>query len=255
MRISALYRHPVKGLSPELLDSATLEPDRHFPDDRIMALENGPSGFNPAAAEHLPKLRFLMLMKQERLARLESRFDSARRVLTIRQGGAVAAEGMVDSEAGREAIARFFETYCAEERRGPVRLLVAPPGFRFMDSKSGFVSLLNAATIAEIGKAIGRDGLDPRRFRGNILMADVPAFSENDWCGRTLRIGTVELEITKRIDRCAATDVDPRAGLRDTRMVEALERLYGHHDCGVYARVRTGGTLRPGDAITLTDEG
>lgn len=254
MRIAALYRHPVKGLSPEPLDEAHLEAGGHFPEDRILALENGPSGFDPAAAEHLPKMRFLMLMRQERLARLETRFDSVSRRLTIRQGGAVVAEGAVDSEAGRAAIERFFETFCVEERRGPIRLLVAPPGFRFMDSRSGFVSILNTATIGEIGTALGREGLDPRRFRGNILLEGLPAFAENDWAGATLRIGTAELEILKRIDRCAATDVDPRLGRRDTRMVEALERLYGHHDCGVYARIRTGGTIRPGDAATLVDQ-
>ncbi|MCZ8376435.1 MAG: MOSC domain-containing protein [Beijerinckiaceae bacterium] len=254
MRIAALYRHPVKGLSPEPLDEATLETGAHFPEDRILALENGPSGFDPAAAEHLPKMRFLMLMRQERLARLETRFDSASRRLTIRQGGSVVAEGVVDSPEGRAVIERFFETFCAEERRGPVRLLVAPPGFRFMDSRSGFVSILNTATIAEIGMALGRQALDPRRFRGNILLEGLPAFTENDWAGRVLRIGTAELEILKRIDRCAATDVNPRLGRRDTRIVETLERLYGHHDCGVYARIRTGGTLRPGDAAMLVDQ-
>lgn len=254
MRIAALYRHPVKGLSPEPLDEAHLEAGAHFPEDRIMALENGPSGFDPAAAEHLPKMRFLMLMRQERLARLETGFDSTSRRLAIRQGGAVVAEGAVDTEAGRAAIERFFETFCAEERRGPIRLLVAPPGFRFMDSRSGFVSILNAATIAEIGKTLGRESLDPRRFRGNILMGDAPAFAENDWAGRILKVGSVELDILKRIDRCAATDVDPRLGRRDTRMVETLERLYGHHDCGVYARIRTGGMIRPGDTLTLVDQ-
>jgi len=254
MRIAALYRHPVKGLSPESLEEATLEAGAHFPEDRIMALENGPSGFNPAAAEHLPKMRFLMLMRQERLARLQTQYDSASRRLTIRQGGSIAAEGAVDTEAGRAAIERFFESYCAEEKRGPIRLLVAPPGFRFMDSRSGFLSILNAATIREIGKAMGRDALDPRRFRGNILIDEAPAFIENDWEGRTLKIGNAELEVLKRIDRCAATDVDPALGRRDTRMVEALERLYGHHDCGVYARVTLGATVRPGDSVVLADQ-
>lgn len=254
MQIDALFRHPVKGLSPEPLEAAFLVADGHFPDDRLMALENGPSGFNPAAAEHLPKLRFLMLMKQERLARLETRFDSASRRLTIRQGGHVVAEGHVDEPEGRAAIERFFETYCAEEKRGPIRLLVAPPGFRFMDSRAGFVSILNLATIAEIGRAIGRDGFDARRFRGNILLGAVPAFAENDWIGRRLQIGAAELEITKRIDRCAATDVDPRFGRRDTRLVETLERLYGHHDCGVYARVISGGRIATGDTATLLDQ-
>ncbi|MCA3635167.1 MAG: MOSC domain-containing protein, partial [Methylobacterium sp.] len=64
-------------------------------------------------------------------------------------------------------------------------------------------------------------------------------------------IGEAELEITKRIDRCAATDVDPKAGIRDTRLVSLLEQNLAHHDCGVYARILRSGLIRPGDALTV----
>ncbi len=45
-QIASLYRYPVKGLSPEALDSADLEAGGHFPGDRLFAIENGPSGFD-----------------------------------------------------------------------------------------------------------------------------------------------------------------------------------------------------------------
>jgi hypothetical protein len=37
-------------------------------------------------------------------------------------------------------------------------------------------------------------------------------------------------------------------------MVETLERLYGHHDCGVYARITLGAAVRPGDSVVLADQ-
>jgi hypothetical protein len=250
-RIASLYRYPVKGLSPQEIDRAQLTEAAHFPGDRMFAIENGPSGFDPEAAEHLPKQKFLMLMRNERLARLRTHFDDDTRVLSIRQGGGVVAAGDVDSDEGRAAIERFFETFMGEDMRGPARLLVAPPGFRFMDSRSGFLSLINLASVAAIARLVGRETLDPLRFRGNIHLAGLEAWAEFDLVGRTIAFGTAELEVLKRIDRCAATDVDPGAGLRDLRLVATLEQNLQHHDCGIYARVTRSGLIRPGDAMRV----
>ena len=251
--ITALYRHPVKGLSPEAITEADLEAGGHFPCDRLFALENGPSGFNAAAPEHMPKIKFLMLMRNERLARLATQFDPATQVLAIRQGEAVAAAGDVRTTEGRQAIERFFESYMGAELRGPVRLLNAPAGFRFMDSRSGYISILNRQTIAAIATSIGRETLDARRFRGNVLIEGMEAFAENDLVGRKLGLGTAELEVIKRIERCAATDVDPKAGIRDTSMVAALMRAFDHRDCGIYARITKAGTIRIGDRLQPLD--
>jgi uncharacterized protein YcbX len=250
-RLVALYRYPVKGLSPEAIAEAHLPAGGHFPGDRLMAIENGPSGFDPAAPEHMPKQKFLMLMRNEKLARIETRFDDATRRLTLKQGGAVVANGVVDEEAGRAAIERFFESYMGDEMRGPARLLVAPNGHRFMDSRSGFLSIINKASVEAIAQLANRKSIDPLRFRGNLLVEGMAPWAEFDLVGQRVTIGESELEITKRIDRCAATDVDPRAGLRDLRMVALLEQNLAHHDCGVYARILRSGTIRPGDALTV----
>jgi uncharacterized protein len=252
-KIALLYRHPVKGLSPEVVAEAALEVDGFFPGDRMFAFENGPSGFDAADPQHQPKIKYLMLMRQEALAALETRFEDDARTLSIAKGGTVVAQGCVDAPEGRAALERFFEGYLGAALRGPVKLLIAPPGYRFMDSKKGFVSLLNLATIEAIGAAMGVGFLDPRRFRGNILLEGMAAFAENDLVGKTLRLGDAELEVISRIDRCAATDVNPVSAQRDTSMVAALERLYGHHDCGIYARIKKAGTIRPGLELELID--
>src|SRR5579872_936742 len=102
--IAALYRYPVKGLSPELLERVALQPGQTFPNDRAYAIENGRSKFDPAEPRWLPKASFLMLMKNERLAALATRFDDATANLTIRLGGETVAEGQLDTNAGRQAI-------------------------------------------------------------------------------------------------------------------------------------------------------
>ncbi len=191
-----------------------------------------------------------MLMRNERLARLKTRFDPATAVLSVSQGGAVVVAGDVRTVAGRQAINAFFSAYCASELRGPAQLLQAPPGFRFMDSRNGFMSIIDLASVAAIATAAGRTGLDPLRFRANVYTEGLGAWGEFDLVGQQVRLGGARLEIIKRIDRCAATDVDPTAGVRDLGVVGLLEQRFGHHDCGVYARIITGGPIKKSDLLT-----
>ncbi len=86
-RIAGIYRYPVKGLTPEQLSRAELKPGQTLLADRRYAIENGPSGFDPAEPKWLPKPHFLMLMRDEWLAGLRTQFDDASHVLSIRHNG------------------------------------------------------------------------------------------------------------------------------------------------------------------------
>src|ERR671931_611094 len=90
-KVTAIYRYPVKGLSPEPLGDTLLTPSETVPGDRLYAIENGPSGFDRQAPRHQPKTRYLMLMKNERLATLRARFDHASHTLTVESDGRAAA--------------------------------------------------------------------------------------------------------------------------------------------------------------------
>lgn len=248
-RVSALYRYPMKGLSPEPLATANLVEGAHFPGDRLYAIENGPSGFDPSAPAHMPKIKFLMLMRHERLALLETRYDDATGHLTIETSDGGCVTGDLGSSEGRAALEKFFAEAFVYELRGPPRILAAA-GHRFVDSRQGFVSIINLNSLRDIERLSGRP-VDPLRFRANVYVEGWPAWSEFDLVGLRLRIGQAVVEITKRIDRCAATDVDPRTGRRDFTMVPLLEESFGHHDCGIYARVIDSGRIAQHDAVTL----
>ena len=45
-RVAALYRYPVKGLSPEALESVDLAPSHGFPDDRRFAVALGTTTYD-----------------------------------------------------------------------------------------------------------------------------------------------------------------------------------------------------------------
>jgi uncharacterized protein YcbX len=247
--VSALYRYPVKGLSPEPLTSVNLSADEPVPYDRAYAIENGPSGFDPSAPRTLPKIHFLMLMRNERLATLKTRFDDDTRTLTIRRDGMVIAEGRLDREDGRRTIEAFFDAFEADELRGPTKVVEAP-GFSFSDVAARVVSVINLETVRAIGREIGAE-VHPLRFRGNLHIEGLPAWDEFGWAGKRVTIGGAAFEVMKRIERCAATNVDPDTGARDLTIPASLLRAYGHADCGIYLKVVAGGMVSVEDEIKL----
>ena len=245
--VRAIYRYPVKGLTPEPLARVGLSPGNTLPFDRAYAIENGPSGFDSAAPQYLPKIRFLMLIRNSRLAELRTSFDDTSHVLTVRYENREAARGDMRTAEGRAAIERFFAEHCADELRGPPRVLQSP-GHSFPDVAKKVVSIINLGSVAELETVTGAP-VNPLRFRGNLHIAGWPAWHEFSLLGRTIEIGPARLKVVKRIVRCAATEVDPDTAIRDLPIPRVLIDTYGHGDCGIYAEVIEGGVIAAGDTI------
>ena len=112
------------------MSRVALAPGAPLPLDRAWAIENGPGRFDAASPRHVPKTSFLMLMRNERLATLESRFDEATRTLTIlarRQGGRL---GDLSTTTGRQVIEQFMAAYMAGDLRGAPRSCTRRPPLR-----------------------------------------------------------------------------------------------------------------------------
>jgi hypothetical protein len=250
-QITSLYRYPVKGLSAEPLSRVDLAIGQTFPSDRRYAIENGPSGFDPKAPAWLPKSYFLMLMRNERLAGLQTHFDDATHLLTIRKDGEELARGNLETAEGREAIEQFFTRNFARELKGPPKILVADD-HSFSDVARKVVSIINLASLAAIEGLVGQP-VHPLRFRANMYVTGWPAWHEFELIGRSLAIGNVRLKIVKPIQRCAAVNVDPESTARDLEIPNTLERRLGHADCGIYAEVTTSDTIGVGEEITTEE--
>ena len=246
-QIAGIYRYPVKGLTPEPLSRAELQPGQTLLADRHYAIENGPSGFDPAEPKWLPKPHFLMLMRDEWLAPLKTHFDDASHVLTIRRDGSVVAQGDLETSEGRAAIEQFFASQYAGEIKGPPKILTCP-GHSFSDVARKVVSIINLASVRAIEDMVGVP-VHPLRFRGNLHVEGWPAWHEFDLLDQTLAIGDIRVKVVKRITRCAAVNVDPDTGARDLAIPQELMRRLGHNECGIYAEVISGGSIAVGDAI------
>lgn len=247
--VTALFRYPVKGLSPEALSRATLLPDQGIPGDRQFAIAHGTTSFDPAAPKYLPKAHFLMLMRNGALAALRTAFDADSGVLTIRRPDGDSISGNLNDPAGRAVVEDFMSAYLGAEVRGRPKVVTAP-GHMFSDVATKVVSLINLASVRDIEARAGKK-VDPLRFRGNVHFECPAPWVEFDWIGRELQIGSVRFEVIKRIVRCAATEVDPDNGARDLGIPSLLQREYGHADTGVYARVVNAGDMSVGDALSV----
>lgn len=248
-QIESLYRYPVKGLSPEPLGTVVLAPGQTFPGDRAWAIEQGAPQFDADAPRHFPKLKFLMLMRDEKLAALETRFDDETATLTVLRGGKQVSRAQLSTPMGRGIAEQFFAAYLGPALPGKPRV-VSSPGFNFTDVPQKYVSLINLASLRDIARVAGSP-VDPRRFRANIHVEGLEPWIEKTWNGRELAIGETRLIIRKDIVRCAATNVNPATAERDMRLPQLLDEAFGANLCGIYLEVVQGGPIAPGTPVTL----
>ena len=252
--ISAIYRYPVKGLSAEKIDRVALTPGECLPHDRRFAIALGSTLFDPQDPRWLPKIRFVMLMRDEKLALLQTRFDAATGILTIAENGRALLSASLTEPEGRRLVAEFCTHFLGDTVDGPLRVVEAP-GHAFADAQrkpnattDKYVSLINRASIAAL-EATMDVSIDPIRFRANVYFDGAPPWCEHDWVGSELALGAARLRVVAPITRCTATQVNPVTAERDLDIVAALERAFGHINMGVYAEVLRGGEIAVGDVL------
>ena len=127
------------------------------------------------------------------------------------------------------------------------------PGHGHWDFTDTGVSLINLASVRALSQACGTD-LDPRRFRGNLFVDGLPAWSEFGLIGKRYNIGDAIVEFTRPAKRCAATTVDLDTGDTGINVPVVLRKLTGHLYCGIYMRVVEGGNIECGDRFNEIGE-
>ena len=243
--ITHLYRYPFKGMNPEILQRVTLQVGQAIALDRRFALAHGTTEFNPNAPLHLSKTNFLMLMKNERLAALQSIYNDNTGILKILQEGKLLASGDLQSTEGRQSIEIFFAEYLGDEIRGTPKIVEAS-GHTFSDVNAKVLSCINLASIRDLEKVLNTT-IHPLRFRANIYFDDIPPWAELEWIGKTLSLGTATVRMLKPIERCAATNVNPETATRDLHIPNTLLKTYGHRHLGIYVQVIENGEVTVND--------
>jgi uncharacterized protein YcbX len=252
--IAALYRYPVKGLSAEPLTRVVLAPRECLPQDRRFALALAATRFDPQRPQWLAKIHFAMLMRDEKLAQLHTRFDATSGLFTAEHDGRIVLCETITAPEGRRHIGAFFTEFLGDAVDGPLRVVEAP-GHAFADARpkpnasaDKYVSLINLASLRALERAMAAP-VAPLRFRANLYFDGAPEWAELDWLGRDIRVGAARLRGVAAITRCAATEVNPDTAERDLDIPGTLQRRFGHNLMGIYAEVLGGGEIGIGDAI------
>jgi uncharacterized protein len=119
----------------------------------------------------------------------------------------------------------------------------------------GAVFVLTSGTAAHLGRLQGATGpADRRRFRPNLYLDTGPGaerFIEDEWAGRTLRVGD-ELVLTDFAPTlwCVTSTLAQEELPRDLSVLRTAAQAHG--GClGVYASVRSTGVVKVGDPVSL----
>ena len=248
--ITAIYRYPIKGLSPQPLPVVVVEAGKPIPHDRVFALARPGVPIDPEEPRWAKKGLFIMLMLEEMLARVQTHLDVDTLRLTIADGERHLLSADLADAAGREEIERFFHRL-VPTLSAPPRLVHARAG-HFMDKPDNVMSLINLATVRSLEEQWGCK-IDPLRFRANFYIDGPKPWHEFDWVGSDIRLGDALFRVDRRNGRCGATNVDPKTGRRDLDIPRMLRAAFGHKDLGIYLMARTGGKIAVGDPAECPD--
>lgn len=233
--VVALYRHPIKGFTPESVDALTVQADGRVAGDRVLAFR-----FADAVApedrdglDHWPKAKGLSLQDFPALAALRTHYDDAGRRVRIEHADSVLVEAGLD-DAGRSELTDAVTSFVlatpegrrlARPGRLPLVLIGDGETARFQDRARGYVSLHSRASADALASAADA-GIDDRRFRSNIVIDGVDAWAELDWQGE-VRVGDASLRTEGPIVRCLATHANPDTGERDVKVLTTLTGALG----------------------------
>lgn len=229
--IIEIYRYPVKSMAGQKLASTEIGWHGLAGDRRFALMRQGvSSGFPWLTASKLPQLvRYIPLHKNP-----DEQPNIPTHVCTP-DGRALELR----SEALKEEL--------SNAHGAPLDVMQLDKGI----FDEAHISIISTATIKALEQAVGIK-LDVRRFRPNLLIETLgnEPFEEDNWVGKTIRIGDVSLHIHMRDVRCAMINIDPDSGESDSRVLKMVAQSY-ENCAGVYATITKTGTISVSDKLYL----
>jgi uncharacterized protein YcbX len=247
LRLSALYRYPLKSAKAETLQTIGLD-KLGLDGDRRWMLVDEASG------------RFLTQRAVAQMSQLSALWN-AEGGLTLSapghspidialpgngaelRGVTIWRDTLRVPDAGDEAgawVSRFIGK--------PTRLVQVPldrarmteAGYGKDDDQVAFADgypllLIGQASLEDLSLRVGRP-LEMLRFRPNLVIEGSAAFAEDGW--KRIRIGEVELRVVKSCSRCILTTIDPQTGERseDREPLATLQKYRSQADGAMFGQ-------------------
>jgi uncharacterized protein len=257
--VAALYRYPVKGFTPEECDTLTVLDEGRIAGDRVLGVRFA----DTEAADNAwsRKTGMVALINTPGLARLHVRFDEKALQLHISVGNSVVVDELLNPE-GRRRIGAALASYVLKLDENPLTehperlpLRVIGDGYspRYHDEEAGRVTLHGRGSLQALQATLENE-VSELRFRSNIAVDGLPAWEEQSWVGRKIRVGGLEFDVVKPKTRCLATHANPISGERDLPILTTLTQKMGQEKpTFAVAMLPTGagGQIRVGDQVSL----
>ena len=247
LRVAQIWRHPIKAHGRESLARVTLREGRTMPWDRRWAVAHEATKVD--GSEWAPCPNFSRGAKAPKLQAISARSIPAKGSVTLTHPELGEITITPDAPDDQARFINWILPISPSDRALPARLVrVEDRGMTDTDYPS--ISILNAASHAEVAARIGRD-ISINRWRGNLVLEGLEPWAERKWIGRKIKLGGAILEVREEIVRCLATTASTRTGERDAGTLEALQTGWGHQKFGVYAMVIQSGEIQKNDPVEL----
>lgn len=252
--VSGLAITPVKATRLKQVESIILGREGVRENRRFLLIDDRGRMVN---AKHLGELTTLVAEYSEPERRLRIAFPDGRVVEDqVRHDGAVESHFYSGMLAG-DLVAGPWSEAISEFAGQPLRLVEAGAEGAVDRGAAGAASLISRASLERLAEVGGCDGIDVRRFRMLIEIDGVHPHDEDEWVGRTVRVGSALLRFAGHVGRCLITSRDPDTGVVD---VPTLDILREYRDqlatteplpFGIYGRVLEPALVRVGDPVVV----
>ena len=256
-KVESVWRYPVKSMRGEELNKAFAGFSGIY-GDRLFAFRSSasPKGFP-----------YLTAREQRRLLQYRPRFrypDKAARPTNLTEAESMGAnplsadfsELMIDVKTpGGDALA-IDDPALIDALRADIdqkhQLTLMRSERAMTDCRP--VSIFSLQSARQLADETGTP-MDKRRFRANVYvdLAVAGGFAENEFVGRSLRIGPkAVVSVLERDPRCMMITLDPDTGEKEPAI---LKKVAQAHDgmAGVYGAVLVEGTLHKGDPVEVLE--
>src|SRR5438309_1520733 len=256
-KVDSLWRYPVKSMRGEELDEAFAGFSGVY-GDRLFAFKSSasPKGFP-----------YLTAREQQRLLQYRPRFrypDKAARPINLTEAekmganplSADFAELMVDVETPDGETLTIDDPALIDALRADIdkkhQLALMRSERAMTDCRP--VSIFSLQSARQLAEETGTP-MDKRRFRANVYvdLTSGGGFAENDFVGRSLRIGPkVVVRILERDARCVMITLDPDTGEKTPAILKKVAQAH-EGMAGVYGAVLVEGLLHKGDPVEVLE--
>jgi uncharacterized protein YcbX len=247
LRLSALYRYPLKSARGETLQQASLDKLGLDGDRRWMLVDEASGRFlTQRAVPSMSQLSALwnaqggLTLSAPGYERVDVALPDGDGPL---RGVTIWRDSLRVPDAGDEAAAWVSEFIGKATRLVQVpldRARMTEAGYGKDDDQVAFADgfpllLIGQASLEDLSQQVGRP-LEMLRFRPNLVIEGSAAYAEDGW--KRIRIGDVEFRVVKSCSRCILTTIDPQTGERsaDREPLATLQKYRSQADGAMFGQ-------------------